>query len=184
MPPHILYVIVCIPPPTEPNRYRIVESSSCLRVLKGLARFERLVFIGCYLYYIYHTHTCTHTHAHTIWTRCESFRYCIANLHECIKHVPHFATLLHCSAWHWFTRIASTICFGGLENCYCRVPDKRQKKLLVKVNRVQHFQFLCYSKFAMLFHFYLNAQFWALFGDLFIFSQKLTGSFYSKRLFA
>lgn len=119
--------------------------------------------------YISHTHihTCTHTHAHTIWTRCESFRYCIANLHECIKHVPHFATLLHCSAWHWFTRIASTICFGGLENCYCRVPDKRQKKLLVKVNRVQHFQFLCYSKFAMLFHFYLNAQFWALFGDLF-----------------
>lgn len=53
------------PPPTEPNRYRIVESSSCLRVLKGLARFERLVFIGCYLYYIYHTHTYTHTHMHT-----------------------------------------------------------------------------------------------------------------------
>lgn len=58
------------PPPTEPNRYRIVESSSCLRVLKGLARFERLVFIGCYLYYIYHTHTYTHTCTHnmdTLW---------------------------------------------------------------------------------------------------------------------
>lgn len=80
IPLYPLCYIMYSPTTIEPNRYRIVESSSCLWVLKGLERFERLVFYRMLsILYISYKHTHTHIHAYTQYGHAAKlFRHCIA----------------------------------------------------------------------------------------------------------